>query len=266
LICAQSSRKTAHKVGAILFTMSDNRSRNNSSLSESDALKETARAQSENTYMYMRMRTPSPENTYRGYTGRALPPQAETLVEYSPVAENNLEFAPQYMLQPYVICQPVLCFMPTHPSNGSFEDWQHYTSSDEETAMGQSYGFGEWQSFPTWMSSQSSEASTTTPDADEDSCKVCLPEDKLAGVQNEPSAGSLNHPHSCADACKYIRKPRGCKDGVDCVRCHLCTYAKGSTQRREKKYPHNRPLPGARQRANKMNKTKLGGLTQSPLE
>lgn len=38
-----------------------------------------------------------------------------------------------------------------------------------------------------------------------------------------PSLGSMLHPHSCADFCKYAKKARGCKDGAACVRCHLCT-------------------------------------------
>mmetsp|Transcript_20083 Transcript_20083/g.43743 ORF Transcript_20083/g.43743 Transcript_20083/m.43743 type:complete len:301 (-) Transcript_20083:399-1301(-) len=38
-----------------------------------------------------------------------------------------------------------------------------------------------------------------------------------------PSVGSMNHPHSCADFCKYFKKPKGCKDGDACVRCHICS-------------------------------------------
>lgn len=37
-----------------------------------------------------------------------------------------------------------------------------------------------------------------------------------------PSLGSLGHPVSCGLACKYSRKPKGCKDGRLCTRCHLC--------------------------------------------
>jgi len=43
-----------------------------------------------------------------------------------------------------------------------------------------------------------------------------------------PSVGSLNHPHGCADFCKYAKKSRGCKDGDACSRCHMCTRKKGN--------------------------------------
>merc|ERR1719265_1794983 len=39
-----------------------------------------------------------------------------------------------------------------------------------------------------------------------------------------PSIGSLNHPHSCGQPCKYIKKARGCKDGLNCSHCHICTW------------------------------------------
>lgn len=38
------------------------------------------------------------------------------------------------------------------------------------------------------------------------------------------SRGSVGHPLTCAEACKYARKKRGCKDGLACSRCHLCTW------------------------------------------
>eukprot|EP00405_Crypthecodinium_cohnii_P010159 CAMPEP_0206426278 /NCGR_PEP_ID=MMETSP0324_2-20121206/4280_1 /ASSEMBLY_ACC=CAM_ASM_000836 /TAXON_ID=2866 /ORGANISM="Crypthecodinium cohnii, Strain Seligo" /LENGTH=264 /DNA_ID=CAMNT_0053891197 /DNA_START=163 /DNA_END=957 /DNA_ORIENTATION=- len=41
-----------------------------------------------------------------------------------------------------------------------------------------------------------------------------------------PSVGSMNHPHGCADFCKYAKKAKGCKDGDACVRCHICTCKK----------------------------------------
>mmetsp|Transcript_127416 Transcript_127416/g.318100 ORF Transcript_127416/g.318100 Transcript_127416/m.318100 type:complete len:292 (-) Transcript_127416:122-997(-) len=37
-----------------------------------------------------------------------------------------------------------------------------------------------------------------------------------------PSTGSLGHPYTCARACKFHTKPRGCKDGALCAHCHLC--------------------------------------------
>lgn len=38
------------------------------------------------------------------------------------------------------------------------------------------------------------------------------------------SRGSVGHPHNCKEACKYVIKKRGCKDGVNCDRCHLCNW------------------------------------------
>jgi len=38
------------------------------------------------------------------------------------------------------------------------------------------------------------------------------------------SIGSVGHPHTCAEACKYFWKNKGCKDGVHCIRCHLCRW------------------------------------------
>mmetsp|Transcript_30636 Transcript_30636/g.77440 ORF Transcript_30636/g.77440 Transcript_30636/m.77440 type:complete len:393 (+) Transcript_30636:76-1254(+) len=45
-----------------------------------------------------------------------------------------------------------------------------------------------------------------------------------------PSRGSVGHPHTCALACKYARKSRGCKDGAACARCHLCKWSGGAGQ------------------------------------
>jgi hypothetical protein len=39
-----------------------------------------------------------------------------------------------------------------------------------------------------------------------------------------PSVGSIGHPHTCADACKYTSKKKGCKDGSMCDHCHLCIW------------------------------------------
>jgi len=38
------------------------------------------------------------------------------------------------------------------------------------------------------------------------------------------SRGSVGHPETCKEPCKYNRKKRGCKDGFACTRCHLCTW------------------------------------------
>mmetsp|Transcript_53379 Transcript_53379/g.135422 ORF Transcript_53379/g.135422 Transcript_53379/m.135422 type:complete len:80 (+) Transcript_53379:125-364(+) len=38
------------------------------------------------------------------------------------------------------------------------------------------------------------------------------------------SVGTIGHPFNCALACKYARKPKGCKDGSSCSRCHECEW------------------------------------------
>jgi len=56
--------------------------------------------------------------------------------------------------------------------------------------------------------------------------KSCQPP-ACIGMPNEfvgvLSVGSVGHPYSCQDPCKYVRKTRGCKDGSDCNRCHACS-------------------------------------------
>ncbi|CAK0843469.1 unnamed protein product [Prorocentrum cordatum] len=49
---------------------------------------------------------------------------------------------------------------------------------------------------------------------------LSMPRD-FAGVL---SVGSVGHPYTCQDACKYVRKTRGCKDGADCSHCHVCVW------------------------------------------
>jgi len=57
--------------------------------------------------------------------------------------------------------------------------------------------------------------------------------DALAEVPPEDafsvSKGSTGHPFSCNAPCKYALKPRGCKDGAECDRCHLCKWKKPMT-------------------------------------
>jgi len=37
-----------------------------------------------------------------------------------------------------------------------------------------------------------------------------------------PSIGSRGHPNGCEKPCKFVWKVRGCHDGANCLRCHLC--------------------------------------------
>jgi len=36
------------------------------------------------------------------------------------------------------------------------------------------------------------------------------------------SVGSAGHPHSCAAACRYVKRRGGCREGIHCTKCHLC--------------------------------------------
>lgn len=40
------------------------------------------------------------------------------------------------------------------------------------------------------------------------------------------SIGSVGHPHNCRAPCKYAGKPKGCKDGPSCIRCHFCLFTR----------------------------------------
>lgn len=45
------------------------------------------------------------------------------------------------------------------------------------------------------------------------------------------SIGTIGHPHTCGEPCKYVNRAKGCKDGLNCSRCHLCRWKKSSRQR-----------------------------------
>lgn len=47
----------------------------------------------------------------------------------------------------------------------------------------------------------------------------------------QASTGSAGHPTCCADACKFVRTARGCKDGTRCTRCHLCKWRRHGTKK-----------------------------------
>lgn len=34
--------------------------------------------------------------------------------------------------------------------------------------------------------------------------------------------GSVGHPHRCAKPCRYVKRKGGCKDGAQCLNCHIC--------------------------------------------
>lgn len=65
------------------------------------------------------------------------------------------------------------------------------------------------------------------------------PEGVVIDVEFPPSMGSIGHPHSCSQPCKYfLKSKRGCKDGDQCDHCHLCTTVQ-SRQRRSGDAPRS---------------------------
>lgn len=63
--------------------------------------------------------------------------------------------------------------------------------------------------------------------------KVVLPKSKLVDesakqsvVSLAPSMGSLGHPFNCCSPCKYHRRSGGCRDGRQCMKCHLCQWSR----------------------------------------
>jgi hypothetical protein len=187
---------------------------------------------------WMRMRTPSPDSTYSGYRGRAPPPPAEALLDFAP---------PIFMQQPYLTYNPVFCFMAMSPTGHDSSCQAYGVEADAETAIGSGSSdwrsdlpsIASWSSFKgAWSSPPSSDAGVPEVETADSEliCEVCEDpsEEKPAEgsdvvvapvtAENAPSRGSIGHPFSCAAACKYIKKPRGCKDGSDCERCHLCAF------------------------------------------
>mmetsp|Transcript_76309 Transcript_76309/g.200197 ORF Transcript_76309/g.200197 Transcript_76309/m.200197 type:complete len:417 (-) Transcript_76309:298-1548(-) len=47
------------------------------------------------------------------------------------------------------------------------------------------------------------------------------------------SVGTRGHPFACSDACKYVRRKTGCRDGVNCTQCHLCQWRRGANCEKE---------------------------------
>eukprot|EP00930_Biecheleria_cincta_P036280 TRINITY_DN24898_c0_g1_i1.p1 TRINITY_DN24898_c0_g1~~TRINITY_DN24898_c0_g1_i1.p1 ORF type:complete len:442 (+),score=71.07 TRINITY_DN24898_c0_g1_i1:47-1372(+) len=55
------------------------------------------------------------------------------------------------------------------------------------------------------------------------------PKDSKA-VRKELSVGTMGHPRSCAEACKYARRRGGCMYGGACVNCHVCFWSRTSAR------------------------------------
>jgi len=179
---------------------------------ESSASPPHHRCSSPDNTSWMRMRTPSPENMYSGYaTGRAPPGPPGILLKSTQDLALPQQYTPVLVQQQ---CMPVLCYV--CPSNMGVNG-----QADSESGVGSM----KRQSLPS-VASWSTMASEDDRgfEAEDAQCLACgdpeVPESNFA----MDSKGSRGHPYSCASACKYIKKTRGCKDGADCDRCHLCAF------------------------------------------
>eukprot|EP00930_Biecheleria_cincta_P047434 TRINITY_DN3288_c0_g1_i1.p1 TRINITY_DN3288_c0_g1~~TRINITY_DN3288_c0_g1_i1.p1 ORF type:complete len:425 (+),score=85.70 TRINITY_DN3288_c0_g1_i1:42-1316(+) len=50
-------------------------------------------------------------------------------------------------------------------------------------------------------------------------------------VKPEISLGTMGHPHTCAEPCKYVRRKGGCMHGKACANCHACEWSRSSGQK-----------------------------------
>lgn len=76
--------------------------------------------------------------------------------------------------------------------------------------------------FPTWQ--QSHEKPSAPARVHAEHCKTANKARCQSFTKQVPSKGSAGHPKTCAEPCKYFRKKKGCKDGAECDRCHVCNW------------------------------------------
>lgn len=79
---------------------------------------------------------------------------------------------------------------------------------------------------PRWLGA----ATPTTPSTISQDllCGVCDEDTPTDEAAKYLSLGSIGHPHSCAEACRYIKRKGGCLDSARCTRCHLCFWTRVS--------------------------------------
>mmetsp|Transcript_5418 Transcript_5418/g.13135 ORF Transcript_5418/g.13135 Transcript_5418/m.13135 type:complete len:452 (+) Transcript_5418:179-1534(+) len=63
------------------------------------------------------------------------------------------------------------------------------------------------------------------------------------------SIGTVGHPHSCAEPCRYIRRKGGCRDGEACSLCHYCQWRRrgGKVKERDGAERSSAEVVGSRQ-------------------
>jgi hypothetical protein len=59
------------------------------------------------------------------------------------------------------------------------------------------------------------------------------------------SVGSLGHPYTCNEACKYLKRKSGCLLGTSCNRCHLCHWHRKGKEPVQPVEEHAPPPPAA---------------------
>lgn len=152
---------------------------------------------------WMRMRTPSPVTPrYQGSAGRDPPLPAGP-------PGNMLKLPSAILNQPYIAFKAVVSSPKwwTQGEDNSTQDGKHAsrkTSTDTQS---------------TTASTESKRGSMQSVQSFEENMSV-----PKVTAENAPSKGSIGHPYCCAAACKYNKKARGCKDGPNCDRCHLCVF------------------------------------------
>jgi len=173
---------------------------------------------------WMSMRTPSPETPrYGGYAGCAPP-----LVFATPATFLQLPAA--MLQQPYMALKDVVANAPWRRKKANSESDTPSTTASTESEGG--YGVFE-EGLP-------------------------VPNDTASDA---PSKGSIGHPHCCAQACKYHKKPRGCKDAANCDRCHICVFQVIKPKRKTNEdldVPPPPPRTHARSRRRKVNEAQAG--------
>lgn len=110
--------------------------------------------------------------------------------------------------------------------------------SDTESSSARGRSLGPSEGRTSWSRTPSPEgrytyvpSSTVTPPEGSLTCGDC-------STNELPSRGSLGHPLACALPCKFAMKKKGCKDGEDCDRCHLCRFRHHiDSQRRPQRRP-----------------------------
>lgn len=210
---------------------------------------------------WMRMRTPSPERTYSVFKGGQSPSSLEpvALLESSSlqcwrsdVRHGNAWEYPEFKYNAwapsrYVAYEPVMC-IPLPQEVNCQVGYSHMPEADVETTadsdresrrsasvdgQSDSYYSAPWLSRSPPSSGSDDDQQEIASSDMQDMCKPCDQEEDDDLDTSAPSAlnsvdiyskGTIGHPHSCGEGCKYFPKPRGCKDGANCDHCHICSF------------------------------------------